>query len=90
MAIGDISEFEGMDESDLRYHKYAELCEAWKQAHNGKLSTAKSYDLQEVAKEWARTVVFQRARAIERSAHQGQRSKVKNIDIATRALFNDL
>jgi hypothetical protein len=68
VAIGDISEFEDMNESDLRYHKYAELCEAWKQTHNNKLATAKSYALQEVAREWARTVVCERARIIERNA----------------------
>jgi hypothetical protein len=51
-----------MNESDLRYHRYEELCNAWKTEHHVKLAVAKSYDIQEEAREWARSVAFERAR----------------------------
>jgi hypothetical protein len=64
--IGDISAYAGLSEADLRNGKYDDLCDAWKAAgaNAGKrLSSKKACDLQEQAIEWARSIIFERARA---------------------------
>ena len=55
-------DFASMSDSDLRYHKYAELKLAWEIEHPGRtIPNGMSYTLHEQARGWADDVVLRKA-----------------------------
>jgi hypothetical protein len=57
----DSDEFSNMSESDLRYHKYAELKLEWQDKHPGRvIPNGISYTLHEQAQAWADGVVLRK------------------------------
>ena len=61
MTEEELSLFVGMSQSDLRYHKYAELMIAWQQEHGaGPLPAATGYKLNDDANSWADLVIQSR------------------------------
>jgi hypothetical protein len=53
-------EFEDMTESELRFHKYAELKDTWEKENRRIVSNGLGYQYQEQARQWAQSHLTKR------------------------------